>query len=245
MPRIESGTQAVKSVCASDFLCYIKLLIMQNKYLSALRTKYASFGLSKEALDRVASQRVKTITKEDEIEADIAGTETMLILMKELQGSTDAIRATAAQTQKELDALKASRQNAQQTNQNNNQQENPYAKEFAEMKELFTEMMGKLAANEKKAREADILGKVHTKMKELGCTNDFIRETTLKGIEIGESDTVDSIAEKYKPVYDSNCKSAFGDGYVPPKGNNAGGGEQDQAEITKILQSRGLLPKQN
>ena len=31
-----------------------------------------AFGLSKEALDRVALQRVKTIANEDEIDADIA-----------------------------------------------------------------------------------------------------------------------------------------------------------------------------
>ena len=79
---------------------------MQIKYLSALRTKYASFGLSKEALDRVASQRVKTIANEDEIDSDIASSDTAMLIMKEMQSSADAQRNRAAQLQKDLDALK-------------------------------------------------------------------------------------------------------------------------------------------
>ena len=81
---------------------------MQNKYLSALRTSYANFGFSKEALDRVASQRVKTIANESEIDADVASHDTLLLLMKEMQGATDSLRTTNAKIQKELDDLKKS-----------------------------------------------------------------------------------------------------------------------------------------
>ena len=96
---------------------------MQNKYLSALRTKYASFGLSKEALDRVALQRVKTIANEDEIDADIASTDTAMLIMKEMQGSADAQRNRAAQIQKELDDLKQKQQPDGQKPDNQNQSE--------------------------------------------------------------------------------------------------------------------------
>ena len=89
----------VNSVCVRGFLCYIKLKEMQNKYLSALRTKYASFGLSKEALDRVALQRVKTIANEDEIDADIASTDTAMLVMKEMQRATDTLRTDNAKYQ--------------------------------------------------------------------------------------------------------------------------------------------------
>ena len=201
---------------------------MQNKYLSALRTKYASYGLSKEALDRVALQRVKTIANEDEIDADIATTDTMLLIMKELQGSNDSLRSKAAQTQRELDTLKANPQN---------QPEEPkdlFAEEFAQMKAMMATMTAEFAENKKKARNEAILNEVHAKMKSMGCTNDYIRKTTLLGIEISENDTADSIAEKYKSVYDENCKSAFGNGYVPPKGNNQGG--KDEVDYTAMVE---------
>ena len=193
---------------------------MQNKYLSALRTKYASYGLSKEALDRVALQRVKTIANEDEIDADIATTDTMLLVMKELQGSNDSLRSKAAQTQKELDALRATPQNRQE------EPENPLAKEFAEMKAMMATMTAELAESKKKARTDAILNEVHAKMKSMGCTNDFIRKATLHGLEITDTDTADSLAEKFKSVYDENCKEAYGNGYVPPKGNNQGGKDE-------------------
>ena len=171
---------------------------MQNKYLSALKTKYASFGLSKEALDRVALQRVKTIANEDEIDADIASADTMLLVMKEMQGSTDALRAKATQTQKELDTLKAK----QTQNDDEPKEDNPLVKEFAEMKALLTSVTTEIAESKKKARYEAILNEAHAKMKALGCTNDYIRKTTLQGIEISDSDTADSIAEKFKSVYD-------------------------------------------
>ena len=213
---------------------------MQNKYLSALKTKYASFGLSKEALDRVALQRVKTIANEDEIDADIANSDTLMLIMKEMQSSADAQRNRAAQLQKDLDALRTPQSEPTPT-----PTENPYAKEISDLKDMMAAMMGKFAENEKKSRTEATMAKVHDLMKQKGCTNDFIRKTTLSGIQIGENDTAESIAEKYKSVYDENCRSAFGEGYTPPTGNGNVGEEMDQAEITKMLQERGLLPKSN
>ena len=215
---------------------------MQNKYLSALKTKYASFGLSKEALDRVASQRVKTIANEDEIDADIASSDTLMLIMKEMQGSADAQRNRAAQIQKELDDLKKNQPN-NQTTQLTQEPENELAKQVQNLTELVTAMNAERAAEKKKIQAEAIVSQVHEKMKSKGCTNDFIRNITLKGIEVGENDTADSLAEKYKSVYDQNCKDAYGDGYVPPKGNGYEGDETDQAEVTRMLQERGLLPK--
>lgn len=212
---------------------------MQNKYLSALRTKYASFGLSKEALDRVALQRVKTIANEDEIDADIANSDTLMLIMKEMQGSADSQRNRVAQIQKELDDLKKT----QTPNQTNPQplEDSPLAAELKAIKEMFAGMKAEMDAEKKKAQKDAVIARAHDVMKQNGCTNDFIRNMTLKGIEIGENDTADSIAEKYKSVYDQNCKDAYGDGYVPPKGNSGGSGENDKDAETAILKRAGLL----
>ena len=211
---------------------------MQVKYLSALKTKYASFGLSKEALDRVASQRIKTIANEDEIDNDIASSEVALLIMKEMQGAADALRNNNAKIQKELDSLKtdSSKQNQK------DDEPNPYAATLAEMKEFMQSMKNEFAESKKKARTEAVIAQAHEVMKKNGCTNDFIRNTTLKGIEIGDSDTAEAIAEKYKSVYDQNCKDAFGESYVPPKGNNQGGNEaNDKDAETAILKRAGLL----
>ena len=212
---------------------------MQNKYLSALKTKYASFGLSKEALDRVALQRVKTIANEDEIDADIANSDTLMLIMKEMQGSADSQRNRVAQIQKELDDLKKT----QPSNQTNPQplEDSPLASELKAIKEMFAGMKAEMDAEKKKAQKDAVIARAHDVMKQNGCTNDFIRNITLKGIEVGENDTADSIAEKYKSIYDQNCKEAYGDGYVPPKGNSGGSGENDKDAETAILKRAGLL----
>lgn len=212
---------------------------MQNKYLSALKTKYASFGLSKEALDRVALQRVKTIANEDEIDADIANTETLMLIMKEMQSSADSQRNRATQLQKDLEDLKKNQPNNQQQTQ---EPESELAKQLQTLTNLVTTMQAERAAEKKQAQTDAVLAQVHEKMKANGCTNDFIRNMTLKGIEVGENDTVDTLAEKYKSIYDQNCKDAYGDGYVPPRGNgNGGNGENDKDAETAILKRAGLL----
>ena len=216
---------------------------MQTKYLSALKTKYASFGLSKEALDRVASQRVKTIANEDEIDADIASTDTLMLIMKEMQSSADTQRNRAAQLQKDLEDLKKNQPN-NQTTQTQQESESELAKQLQTLTELVTTMQTERAAEKKKIHAEAIISQVHEKMKSKGCTNDFIRNMTLKGIEVAESDTADSLAEKYKSVYDQNCKDAYGDGYVPPMGmQNANGGFKsgDFASEVERLKASGKI----
>lgn len=216
---------------------------MQNKYLSALKTKYASFGLSKEALDRVASQRVKTIANEDEIDSDIANTETLMLIMKEMQSSADTQRNRATQLQKDLDDLKKNQPN-NQTTQNQQEPESELAKQLQALTNLVTTMQTERAAEKKKIQTDAIISQVHEKMKSKGCTNDFIRDITLKGIEVGENDTAESLAEKYKSVYDQNCKDAYGDGYVPPMGmQNASGGFKsgDFASEVERLKASGKI----
>lgn len=216
---------------------------MQNKYLSALKTKYASFGLSKEALDRVALQRVKTIANEDEIDSDIANTETLMLIMKEMQSSADSQRNRATQLQKDLDDLKKTQPN-NQTTQNQQEPESELAKQLQTLTELVTTMQTERAAEKKKIQTDAIITQVHEKMKSKGCTNDFIRGITLKGIEVGENDTADSLAEKYKSVYDQNCKDAYGEGYVPPMGmQNANGGFKsgDFASEVERLKASGKI----
>ena len=210
---------------------------MQVKYLSALKTKYASFGLSKEALDRVASQRVKTIANEDEIDADIASTDTAMLVMKEMQRATDTLRTDNAKYQKELADLKNDPGN--KPDQSNDP--NPLADAMAEMREFMKTMKDEYAESKRKARAESLIAEAHKVMEKNGCTNAFIRNITLKGVEVGEADTAESIAEKCKTIYDQNCKDAFGEGYTPPRGNGSGQDEVDYDAMVKALKDSGDL----
>lgn len=210
---------------------------MQVKYLSALKTKYASFGLSKEALDRVASQRVKTIANEDEIDADIASTDTAMLVMKEMQRATDTLRTDNAKYQKELADLKNDSGN--KPDQSNDP--NPLADAMAEMREFMKTMKDEYAESKRKARAESLIAEAHKVMEKNGCTNAFIRNITLKGVEVGEADTAESIAERCKAIYDQNCKDAFGEGYTPPRGNGSGQDKVDYASMVEALKESGDL----
>lgn len=215
---------------------------MQKTYVSALGTKYADFGFSKEVFDRVALQRLKTIGKAEEIESDVASPDVLLLLMKEMQGSNDVLRTKVTQTQKELDDLKKNQPN-NQTTQTQQEPESELAKQLQTLTELVTTMQTERAAEKKKAQADAIISQVHAKMKSMGCTNEYIRTATLAGITIGDNDTADSLAERYKSAYDANCKAAFGDGYIPPKGGINGGDEIDFSAMVAGLQASGDLPK--
>ena len=210
---------------------------MQVKYLSALKTKYASFGLSKEALDRVASQRVKTIANEDEIDADIASNDTAMLVMKEMQRATDTLRTDNAKYQKELADLK----NDPGNKPDQSDDPNPLADAMAEMREFMKTMKDEYAESKRKARTESLIAEAHKVMEKNGCTNAFIRNITLKGVEVGEADTAESIAEKCKTIYDQNCKDAFGEGYIPPKGNGSGQDKVDYASMVEALKESGDL----
>lgn len=216
---------------------------MQKTYVSALGTKYADFGFSKEVFDRVALQRLKTIEKAEEIESDVASPDVLLLLMKEMQGSNDVLRTKVTQTQKELDDLKKKQPN-NQTNQNQQEPESELAKQLQTLTNLVTTMQTERAAEKKKIQTDAIIAQVHEKMKSKGCTNDFIRNITLKGIEVAESDTADSLAEKYKSLYDQNYKDAYGEGQTPPMGmRNANGGFKsgDFASEVERLKASGQI----
>lgn len=210
---------------------------MHNKYLSALKTTYANFGLSKEALDRVASQRFKTIANEDEIDADVKSFDTLMLLMKEQQGTTDALRAAHAKTQKELAELKISQaptptEPTQPTEPNS---------ELTELKAMINQLVAENAESKKKARYDATIKAVQAKMKESGCDNEAICNMTLKGVQFADTDTVEALAEKFKAEYNANCKMIFGDGYVPPKSNNTSGNEIDYSAMVAGLKASGDL----
>ena len=95
-------------ITASGYL-YNKTIIenmFKESIATALKTKYQRFGLSNEAIDRIASAREKTVTSEDGIEAAVADAETMGLIANELQKMRDAEIQKRTDTQRAFDAYK-------------------------------------------------------------------------------------------------------------------------------------------
>ena len=80
---------------------------MKEKIAKALKTEYASFGLSQKALDGVASIIEKTIKDESEIEAAIKEA-SVKELLKTFQSELDTFRQDKSRLQKEYEDYKKS-----------------------------------------------------------------------------------------------------------------------------------------
>lgn len=77
---------------------------MKEKILLSLKNKYKNLGFGDKAFEGVADYLQQTVTKESQIETAIGGVEALL---KAFQGDTDKVRSEKAAIQRELDELKA------------------------------------------------------------------------------------------------------------------------------------------
>lgn len=81
--------------------------MFKEQILEALKTKYKAYGLSNDALDRIASLREKTVEKEEDIEGVIADTTTLDLIAKEIQRQRDQAIQRNSEAQRALEAYKA------------------------------------------------------------------------------------------------------------------------------------------
>ena len=217
---------------------------MKTKIAQALKTEYANLGLSQKAFDGVAAILEKTVKEETEIDAAIKEA-SVKELLKLYQKETDSAREERARIQREYEEYKEKHPETTPIQPKPDDKDNPLAKELEALKAKQAEVEAKLKESETKARNAEILTEVHRLMKEKGADNDFIRETTLKGIAIGENDTAESLAEKYQSEYDANFKKAYGEGFIPPRAEPKPTDYKAGAYASEVerLRAEGKLPK--
>jgi len=179
----------------------------------ALGTKYASFGLSKEAVDRIASQVEKTVTKEEEIESAIATFDTMNLIAQEVQKMRDRELRTRSDLQKSFDAYKQSHPDtAMQTEQQEDPEKEPeWAKKLRE----------RFERQDAEDKRRELISSVTSALKAAGCTNDEILNLTLRGFEMKENETESAAVERVKADYESSIKKIFGNGPIPNLGNGS------------------------
>ena len=198
---------------------------MKEKIFNALRTKYQRFGLSSEAVDRIASAKEKTVTKEEDIETAIADAETMELIANELQKSADAERRSRSTIQKSFDDYKKAHPEKSEDEGKKSEEDNEVLKELRELKARLDE---RDASDKKKAT----LASVTAALKKAGCSNDEILSLSLKGFSLGEDETEDAAVARVKADYDNSVKKIFGAGTPPPAG---GGGPKSDDDYLKAL----------
>lgn len=200
---------------------------MKEKIITALRTKYQRFGLSSEAVDRIASAKEKTVTKEEDIETAIADAETMELIANELQKSADSERRSRSALQKSFDDYKKAHPEKSDDVKKEPEEENEVLKELRELKARLDE---RDASDRKKAT----LASVTAALKKAGCSNEEILSLSLKGFSLGEDETEDAAVARVKADYDNSVKKIFGAGTPPPVG---GGGPKSDDDYKAALEA--------
>ena len=215
---------------------------MKQKIIAALKTKYQRFGLSNEAVDRIASAKEKTVTKEEEIESAIADAETMELIANELQKSADVERRKHSDIQKSFDEYKK-----KHPEEGNDPDPDPdpnkepeWAKKLREQNEALAK---RLDAEEAAKKLTATRTAVETRLKAAGCSNPGILKSVLKGFALEKDETEDAAVTRLQAEYNTAFKETFGDGAVPPLGADTFGGTDKAIDSkNKFLREHGLLP---
>lgn len=81
--------------------------MLKEQILEALKTMYKAYGLSNDALDRIASLREKTVEKAEDIEGAVMDATTLDLIAKEIQRQRDQAIQKNSETQRAFEAYKA------------------------------------------------------------------------------------------------------------------------------------------
>lgn len=211
---------------------------MKEKIVKELKNKYSNLGLGEKAFNGVASFLEKTVTNEDDIANAVAGDDVKALLTA-IQGETDKLRADKAAAEKAL-------REAKEGGEHKTEEDSEVAKLIKQMQTEQAALKLQLEQSQKAARTKEILNGVREKMRSAGSDNDFILNIVLKNAEVGDTDTVDSLAEKFKASYDENYKQAYGDSPVPRGGAHRSEGYKkgDFADAVQMLKNEGMLPQE-
>ena len=220
---------------------------MKQKLITALKTKYQRFGLSNEAIDRIASVKEKTVTKEEDIETAIADVETMGLISNELVKMRDKEIQTRTDLQNSFDDYK--KKNPEKTDPNPDPKKNEDEPEWArKLRESNERIEARFAADDAAKKNAETLKDVETKLKAAISATSFnqgVFKSTLKGFALKEKEEIEDAVTRLKADYDANLKETFGDGPLPGVGTQAFSDTKTAVESkNKFLQEQGLLPKE-
>jgi len=220
---------------------------MKQKIIAAFKTKYLRFGLSNEAIDRIASAKEKTVTSEDDIETAIADAETMGLIATELQKMRDKEIQSRTDLQNTFNEYKEKHpetdpKNAQTPPAGKQEPEEPeWARKLRESNERI-EQRFKAEDDAKKLTAARTA--VEAKMKAAGCDNAGILKSVFKGFALGKDESEDDAATRLIAEYNDSYKETFGEGPKPGFGGGFGGGDPKKSAETMnaYLRQEGLLP---
>ena len=217
--------------------------MLKENIAIALKTKYQRFGLSNEAIDRIASAKEKTVTSEDAIEQGIADTETMGLIATELMKMRDKEISNKTDLQRAFDSYKeknpAPKPNGDPAPEPQKPTDVPEPEWAKALRERFER-------EDKEKADKVVRDAITARLKMEGCTNTGILKSTMKGFTLGPDETEESAVARLKTEYNDSYKEVFGDGAVPGLGGQPfADAKSATAHKNDFLRQQGLLPQKD
>lgn len=234
-------------IIINTYICAKFFYRMKKQIFDALKTKYAQLGLSDRALDGVASLLEKTITDANGIDAAISEA-SVAGLLKGYQSELDALRTGEAAAKRDLEEYKKAHPAGDPNHQDPPKDANAEVlRMLQELKASNESLKNRLDESESKARRADLLAQVRATLKQGGRGIDPLLDVVLFSPQIADTDTAETLVERYTKDYDDKYALFYGNGAVPPAGtptpSQQGYKKGMFAGAIRELENRGLLEK--
>lgn len=229
---------------------------MKQKIIDAFKTKYLSFGLSNEAIDRIASAKEKTVTEESQVETAVADAETLKLVAAELQKMRDSEIQKRTDLQREHDDYKAKHPDKQEGEQKKTEEDKD---EKADIARIVAEAVAAAVKpvqtafeefkSQTSAKEAKTLAK--TKFYENKWTTKFKEEADDAWERVDELNTAkggsmtqDEMTTKATEYFNKAVQRKGTDATKPFESSQEGaGGNFDFSKQAAYLEGEGLIPK--
>lgn len=180
---------------------------MRDKILQALKTKNSKFGLGPTILEVLADDLAKTVEKEEDVEAAVAGVEGQ---MKIYQSFADQNRTLQTEitnlkkgTEGKTEEQKAAEDKAAKEKAEADKKEvgdvPEWAKALIESNKTLTENLTQIQQKEAQQTNAE---KFQSKLKELEVSDDYLKTLPTFERSFQSNEEIESVAKEYKEKSD-------------------------------------------
>ena len=231
--------------------------MFKEKIVEGLRAKseIKRFGLSNEAIDRIASAREKTVTEESQVETVLTDAETMRLVAEELMKHRDQEITKRTEAQSAFDAYKAKHPEKQEEGGEGGEggeQKPDIAKIVADavaaavkpVQDAFETFKSQTSAKEAKtlAKAKFYENKWTTKFKD-EADDAWERASELNEAKGGNM-TQDELSGKATEFFNKYVQRKGADATKPFESEEGGSGNFDFSKQVKYLESEGLIPEE-
>ena len=220
--------------------------MFKEEIATALKTKYQRFGLSNEAIDRIATAREKTVTSEGDIEAATADVTTMELIANELQKMRDKEINSKTDLQRAFDTYKEKNPEGGKPKGDPNPPTPPEPGKPEPMPEpeWAKRLRERYEREDREKAEKETRESLTARLKMEGCTNNGIIKFVMAAFTPVKDESQDDAVKRLKESYAAAYKETFGEGGIPGYGGQPFLDNKSATDHKNdFLRQQGLLPR--